>query len=169
MNIKHQFRRAPIYFNIQFEIALTNRLPDLEGKEPLASEPLCPASEPLRRAIFGTISIFDLWSRPWDVVRLLSLQGIPPRPHPSEGVGLHHYRQEPLAVSDFILNNYLASCFSFGRKSSFWAKITCLFQSLHSEARNPKGRGPWNFPKLSYGKSGPGTKPSFFAVHPKET
>jgi len=32
----------------------------------------CPASEPLRRAIFGTTSsIFDLWSRPWGVTRLL--------------------------------------------------------------------------------------------------
>jgi len=25
----------------------------------------CPASEPLRRAIFSTATIFDLWSRPW--------------------------------------------------------------------------------------------------------
>jgi len=33
----------------------------------------CHASEPLRRAIFGTtFSIFDLWSRPWGVARLLS-------------------------------------------------------------------------------------------------
>jgi len=48
----------------------------------------CPASEPLRRAIFGTASsIFDLWSRPWGVARLLGLHGVPPRPHPSEGVG----------------------------------------------------------------------------------
>jgi len=46
-----------------------------------------PASEPLWRAIFGTTSIFDLWSRPWGVTRLLGLRGIPPRPHPSEGVG----------------------------------------------------------------------------------
>jgi len=27
----------------------------------------CPASEPLRHAIFDTTSIFDLWSRPWGV------------------------------------------------------------------------------------------------------
>jgi len=48
----------------------------------------CPASEPLRRAVFGTASsIFDLWSRPWGVARLLVLRGVPPRPHPSEGVG----------------------------------------------------------------------------------
>jgi len=47
----------------------------------------CPASEPLRRAIFGTTSsIFDLWSRPWGVARLLGLRGVPPRP-PSFGRG----------------------------------------------------------------------------------
>jgi len=27
----------------------------------------CPASEPLWCAIFGTTSIFDLWSKPWDM------------------------------------------------------------------------------------------------------
>jgi len=45
-------------------------------------------SKPLRRAIFGTTSsIFDLWSRPWGVARLLGLRGVPSRLHPSEGVG----------------------------------------------------------------------------------
>jgi len=35
----------------------------------------CPASKPLWRAIFGTTSsIFDLWSRPWGVARLLDLK-----------------------------------------------------------------------------------------------
>jgi len=48
----------------------------------------CPASELLRRAIFGTTSfIFALWSSPWVVARLLGLRGVPPRPHPSERVG----------------------------------------------------------------------------------
>ena len=47
----------------------------------------CPASEPLRKSIFGSSpSILDLWSRPWGVARLLGLRGVPPRPHPSEGV-----------------------------------------------------------------------------------
>jgi len=46
-----------------------------------------PASEPLWRVIFGTTSIFDLWSRPWGVVRLLGLREVPPRPHPSEDIG----------------------------------------------------------------------------------
>ena len=48
----------------------------------------CPASEPLCRSIFGSsLSILDLWSRPWGVARLLGLRRVPPRPHPSEGVG----------------------------------------------------------------------------------
>jgi len=48
----------------------------------------CPASEPLRRATFGTTSsIFDLWSRLWGVARLLGLRGVLPRPNLSEGVG----------------------------------------------------------------------------------
>ena len=48
----------------------------------------CPASEPLRKSIFGTsLFILDLWPRPWSVARLLGLRGVPPRPHPSEGVG----------------------------------------------------------------------------------
>ena len=48
----------------------------------------CPVSEPLHKFIFGSsLSILDLWSRPWGVARLLGLRGVPPRPHPSEGVG----------------------------------------------------------------------------------
>ena len=48
----------------------------------------CPATEPLRKSIFGSsLSILDLWSRPWGVARLLGLRGVPPRPHPSEEVG----------------------------------------------------------------------------------
>ena len=33
------------------------------------------------------LSILDLWSRPWGVARLWGLRGVPPRSHPSEGVG----------------------------------------------------------------------------------
>ena len=47
----------------------------------------CPASEPFRKSILGSsLSILDLWSRSWGVARLLGLCGVPPRPHPSEGV-----------------------------------------------------------------------------------
>ena len=48
----------------------------------------CPATDSLRRSLFGdSLSLYDLWSRPWGVARLLGLHGFPPCPHPSEGVG----------------------------------------------------------------------------------
>ena len=48
----------------------------------------CPATDSLRRSLFGdSPSLYDLWSRPWGVARLLGLHGLPPCPHPSEGVG----------------------------------------------------------------------------------
>ena len=48
----------------------------------------CPASDSLRRSLFGdSRSLYDLWSRPWGVARLLRLHGLPPCSHPSEGVG----------------------------------------------------------------------------------
>ena len=47
----------------------------------------CPATDSLRRSLFGdSLSLYDLWSRPWGVSRLLGLHGLPPCPHPSEGV-----------------------------------------------------------------------------------
>ena len=48
----------------------------------------CPATDSLRRSLFGdSLSLYDPWSRPWIVVRLLDVHGLPPCPHPSEGVG----------------------------------------------------------------------------------
>ena len=48
----------------------------------------CPATNSLRRSLFGdSLSLYDLWSRPWRVARLVGLHGLPPCPHPSEGVG----------------------------------------------------------------------------------
>ena len=48
----------------------------------------CPATDSLRRSLFGdSLSLYDLWSRPWGVARLLVLHGFPPCPHPPEGVG----------------------------------------------------------------------------------
>ncbi len=47
-----------------------------------------PATDSLRRSLFGdSLSLYDLWSRPWGVARLLGLHGLPPCPHPPEGVG----------------------------------------------------------------------------------
>ena len=48
----------------------------------------CPATDSLHRSLFGdSLSLYDLWSRPWGVARILGLHGLPPCPHPSEGVG----------------------------------------------------------------------------------
>ena len=48
----------------------------------------CPVLDPLRRAIFGhTLSLLDLWSRPWGVARLLGFRGIDPHPIPRNGSG----------------------------------------------------------------------------------
>ena len=48
----------------------------------------CPVLDPLRRTIFGhTLSLLDLWSRPWGVARLLGFRGIDPRPHSQKWVG----------------------------------------------------------------------------------
>ena len=48
----------------------------------------CPATDCLRCSLFGDCpSLYDLWWRPWGVAQLLGLDGVPPCPHPSEGVG----------------------------------------------------------------------------------
>ena len=48
----------------------------------------CPATDSLSCSLFGdSLSLYNLWSRPWGVARLLGLHGLPPCPHPSEGVG----------------------------------------------------------------------------------
>ena len=48
----------------------------------------CPSLSSTREAIFGpSVSIFDLWVRPWGVARLLGLRGVPPRPYPPDGAG----------------------------------------------------------------------------------
>ena len=48
----------------------------------------CPATDSWRRSLFGdSLSLYDLWSRPWRVAQLLGLHGLPPCPHPSERVG----------------------------------------------------------------------------------
>ena len=53
----------------------------------------CPTTDSLRRLLFGdSLSLYNLWSRPWGVVRFLVLHGLPPFPHPSEGVGYQQHR-----------------------------------------------------------------------------
>ena len=48
----------------------------------------CASTDSLRHSFFGdSLSLHDLWSRPRRVGQLLGLDGLPPCPHPSEGVG----------------------------------------------------------------------------------
>ena len=48
----------------------------------------CPATHSLPCSLFDDfMSLYNLWSRPWGVARLLRLHGLPPCLHPSEGVG----------------------------------------------------------------------------------
>ena len=55
----------------------------------------CPATDSLRRSLFGdSLSLYDLWSRPWGVARPLGLHGLPPYPHPSEGSGNQQQQQQ---------------------------------------------------------------------------
>ena len=62
----------------------------------------CPVLDLLRRAIFGhTLSLLDLWSRPWGVARLLGLRGVDPRPHPQEWVGLNHHHHHVIYANLF--------------------------------------------------------------------
>ena len=47
-----------------------------------------PATDFLRRSLSGdSLSLYDLWFRPWGVSRLLGLHGFPTCPHPSDEVG----------------------------------------------------------------------------------
>ena len=47
----------------------------------------CPATDSLSCSLFGdSQSLYNLLSRPWGVAWLLGLHGLPPCPHPSEGV-----------------------------------------------------------------------------------
>ena len=46
----------------------------------------CPAADSLRHSLFGnSLSLYNLWSWPWRVFRLLGVYGLWPCIHPSEG------------------------------------------------------------------------------------
>ena len=55
----------------------------------------CPATDSLRRSLFGdSLFLYDLWSRPWGVARLLGLSSLSPCPHPSQGSGNQQQQQQ---------------------------------------------------------------------------
>ena len=73
----------------------------------------CPAPDSLCRSLFGdSLSLYDLWSRPWGVARLLGLHGLPPCPHPSEGVGNQQQQQHNVMLT---LAYFEIFCFYFGQ------------------------------------------------------
>ena len=46
----------------------------------------CPATDSLRRSFFGdSLSLYNLWSKPWGEARLLRLHGLLPCPIPRKG------------------------------------------------------------------------------------
>ena len=54
----------------------------------------CPATDSLRRSLLcDSLSLYDLWSRPWGVVWLLGLHGFLPCPFPWKGSGKQHVSQ----------------------------------------------------------------------------
>ena len=51
----------------------------------------CPATNSLHCSLFGdSLSLFDLWSRPWGVARLLEVDSLPPCPISRKGSGNHN-------------------------------------------------------------------------------
>ena len=48
----------------------------------------CLATDSLHRSLFGdSLSLYNLWSRPWKVFQFLGFHGLPSCPHLAEGVG----------------------------------------------------------------------------------
>ena len=55
----------------------------------------CPATDSLCCSLLGdSLSLYDLWSRPWGVARLLGLHGLPPCPIPRKGSGNQQQQQQ---------------------------------------------------------------------------
>ena len=87
----------------------------------------CPAADSLRRSLFGdSQSLYDLWSRPWEVSRLLGLHGLPPCPHPSGGVINNNFKLLRSTVSELItlLHNQKTSKTNFTNNCLILASST---------------------------------------------
>ena len=72
-----------------------SRIGRIENPSSSASRPRTPfvsfcivQLRTLRRSLFGdSLFLYDLWSRPWVLARLLVLHGLPPCPYSSERLG----------------------------------------------------------------------------------
>ena len=59
----------------------------------------CPATDSLRRSLFGdSLSLYDLWSRPWGVARLLGFMVFRHAPIPRKGSG-NQQQQQKLSIT----------------------------------------------------------------------
>ena len=57
----------------------------------------CPATDSLRRSLFGdSLSLYDLWSRPWGVARLLGSMVFRHAPIPRKGSGNQQQQQQEI-------------------------------------------------------------------------
>ena len=75
----------------------------------------CPATDSLCRSLFGdSLSLYDLWSRPWGVSLLLGLRDLPLCHHPSKGSGNHQQQQhEQISYRVTEIQNVLFTLFHF--------------------------------------------------------
>ena len=100
----------------------------------------------LRCSLFGdSLSLYDLWSRPWGVVRLLGRHGLPPYSHRWEGVGNNKLCNSFRAAGtnrclDFSLS-MLAACGSVSWPCRIWPGSKEL--RLAKESRSLAAKLSW--------------------------
>ena len=72
----------------------------------LSSYSARPAKDSLRRSLFGnSLSLCNLWSRPWEVAPHLGLHSLPPCPIPQKGSGNQQQQQpQTLLQHEFFLS-----------------------------------------------------------------
>ena len=101
---------------------------------------LYPATDSMRCFFFGdSLSLYDLWSRPWRATRLLKLHGLPPCP-PSPGRGQvtttrrrRRKRKSPEAsytTSHFESQSQGISCATVGKQFATMVKFLITSQSI---------------------------------------
>ena len=67
----------------------------------------CPAIDSLRRSLFGdSLSLYDLWSRPWGVSWILGPHGLPASPIPRKGLGNQQQQQQIVVAFTITEINY---------------------------------------------------------------
>ena len=79
----------------------------------------CPATDSLRRSLFGdSLSLYGLWSKPWGVARLLGLHGLPLCPIPRKGSGNNNNNRQALGFQGGYVFKKEKSEIKGGKKKS---------------------------------------------------